>query len=63
MSKESYKRLLEELARAKKITTIWEQHKDNMVHFELIVPNLKNYSDADIEKDFKLMNNSILDSN
>ena len=50
----NYKNFLEELAQNDKITDIKEFHKDNTVHFELTVPDLKKYTDAEIEKEFKL---------
>ncbi len=45
------------MAQNGKIEDIKEFHKDNTVHFELSIPDIKKYSDQDIEKEFKLSAN------
>ncbi len=39
------------------ISDIKEFHKDNNVHFVLTIPDLKKYSNEQIEKDFRLVAN------
>ena len=55
----NYKNFLEELAQKDNpiVTDIKEFHKDNNVHFELQVPDIKNYSHEMIEKEFRLSAN------
>ena len=53
----NYKNFLEELAQKDVISDIKEFHKDNNVHFVLTIPDLKKYSNEQIEKDFRLVAN------
>jgi DNA topoisomerase II len=53
----NYKNFLEELAQKDVISDIKEFHKDNNVNFVLTIPDLKKYSNEQIEKDFRLVAN------
>ena len=53
----NYKNFLEELAQKDVISDIKEFHKDKNVHFVLTIPDLKKYSNEQIEKDFRLVAN------